>query len=44
MPVNPARFPNVKLNGAGGKAFASGFSVDFERDGDFLTDAATTDW
>ncbi|NYE75601.1 glycosyltransferase family 61 protein [Microlunatus parietis] len=27
-----------------GKAFASGFSVDFERDGDFLTDAATTDW
>jgi capsular polysaccharide biosynthesis protein len=27
-----------------GKAFASGFSVDFARDGDFLTDAATSDW
>lgn len=27
-----------------GRAFASGFSVDFERDGDFLTHAATSDW
>ncbi len=30
MPVNPARFPNVKINAAGGKAFA-----------DFLVDPAT---
>ncbi len=27
-----------------GKAFASGFSVDFDRDGEFLTHAATADW
>ncbi|WP_152364011.1 glycosyltransferase family 61 protein [Microlunatus speluncae] len=27
-----------------GKAFASGFSVDFDRDGEFLSDAATADW
>ncbi len=27
-----------------GKAFASGFSVDFTRDGEFLTDAVTSDW